>query len=964
MSTLRGLVDIRQQERRTTWAAFATLLAIMTGHTLLETARDALFLSKLPADRLPWMYLVIVVLALVLARVRRTATRGAIVWALVVGALITAGFWALIMRVGAKPWILYALYAWSGLFASWVMVQFWTLLGRAHTLTQAKRLYGFIGAGAVLGGVVGAVAARAALAFISPYAMLLASAAMFVLACAPVLATRIVPSNADELAAPSGGPVSAMTTGSRVLWNNKFARHVLGVVVISSAAVTVVDFLFKARLAAAYPDSQELASHLSNFYAVTNSVALVAQIVVGPWIFRAVGVQRALLLFPALLVGAAAGVLASGGAMVTAFILKGLDGTLRYSVHKTSVELLLVPVPDGTRERVKPIIELVGGRGGQALASIAILALVAISASGTLVLGAVVVVLAVLWLANVVRIRRHYLDVFRTTLRQGGLSGRTALPDLDIGALEVLFAGLNSSRDSEVLAALELLAEQHRERLIPALILYHPSREVVLRALELFTQHRRTDFVAIADRLNAHADRSVAAASLRARTAVLPDRKLLEERLADECPQVSATALVALMAHDWIDADDADGRTTVAIQTRSWQTAVEIARTVHDLAGHEMVTPAAGDRLDELLLTLGREASSFQDIACAPVDVARPDVGLPTASEVLSNAAAFRADEIAPDLRVSLEVARAMKTRKSKVFLPILIGMLSRHELRATARATIALVPDALAFIDEAMGRRDHPREVRVHLPRTMVLFQPEAAAAALMRHLRSEADGAVRYKVLRSLVRLRRDHPTLALETDDLRRAAEAALDHAEELRRWSSGLATLDSEPVVGRDRLRAGHRLLLDLIRDKERHSQQRLFLLFELLYEESFEEIERGLRSNRPKTRASCLELVENLVRPPLRTRVLSLIDDDAPTTTAPLGYEEVLREVLVAGGSTMRTLAEYRAMELGLDTAVLGRRPATPAIESLGHRLVERVRGLVTPDPSQILLPAGVDRAPG
>src|SRR5215510_13001350 len=150
MNTLR-LVDIRPEERRNTFAAFFTLLGITTGHTLLETARDALFLAKLPASRLPWMYLVIAAIAVFLARVGRHArvdSKAGIIVALGLGALLTAVFG---LQSSRSDLTLYALYAWTGLFASWVTVQIWTLLGRAYTITQAKRLYGLIGSGAVLG---------------------------------------------------------------------------------------------------------------------------------------------------------------------------------------------------------------------------------------------------------------------------------------------------------------------------------------------------------------------------------------------------------------------------------------------------------------------------------------------------------------------------------------------------------------------------------------------------------------------------------------------------------------------------------------------------------------------------------------------------------------------------------------------------------------------------------------------
>ena len=287
MTTLFGLIDVRPEERRNTFTAFATLLAITSGHTLLETARDALFLSKLPAAQLPWMYLVIAALTLVLARFRAADNKGVIVGVLLVGAAATSGFWFLTSDIGSPAVAklgLHGLYIWSGLFASWVMVQVWTLLGRVHTMTQAKRLYGFIGAGAVLGGVLGAFTARAALAFITPRAMLLTSAALFAVATVPVLAIRIMPASSDVLAPPEKPRAPAMMTGASLLWNNVFARRVLGIVMVATVTVTLTEFLFKSRIAAEYTDSHELAARLSTFYAVVNSIALVAQVIVGPWI--------------------------------------------------------------------------------------------------------------------------------------------------------------------------------------------------------------------------------------------------------------------------------------------------------------------------------------------------------------------------------------------------------------------------------------------------------------------------------------------------------------------------------------------------------------------------------------------------------------------------------------------------------------------------------------------------------
>ncbi len=963
MSTLRGLLDVRPEERRTTFAAFGALLAITTGHTLMETARDALFLTKLPAAQLPWMYLVIVVFALALAQLGRrgakTDSKAGVAIALVVAGAVTTGFYVLV-RGAASAMVLYALYVWSGLFASWVMVQLWTLLGRAHTMTQAKRLYGFIGAGAVLGGVVGAVLARAVVAMYSPRTALLFAAALFVVAAAPALAIRVPPASTDASSPapvdPDAAKRGSMTAGMSLLWNNAFARRVLTIVLVSTITVTLADFLFKSEVARAMPDARVLARYLSTFYAITNTLSLVAQLAIAPWVFRTFGVQRALFLFPVLVAAAAGGVLLSGGVLLASVALKLLDGTFRYSIHRTSTELLLVPVPDATRERIKPIVDLVGSRGGQAIASVGILVVMMLGAGNAATLGALVLALGTLWIALVVTIRRLYLDVFRDTLKAGGLTGKAELPELDLGALETLFAGLNSSLDIEVLASLELLAEQKRERLIPALILYHPSRDVVLRALEIFAARGRTDFVSIADRLDGHPDREVAAAALRARTTVAPDKALLEKRLAGPCSQVAATALVALMARGWIVDRDAETRVEEAIATRSWRTAAELARAIRDVGTAASIDATNGERFDTLLVRLADEAHRF-------VDASRGD----PAEHTSATPGIIGGTEQPLDVRIRLEVARAMASRRSARFLPVLVAMLGRHELRAAARAAIVEIPGALDALAEALHDPEVAHDVRTHLPRTIAMFEPSAAAKILLPQLLVERDGAVRFKVLRALVKMRRANPSLSLDSAVLLRAAESTLDHAAELRRWGGALAGGSDEPpasLVSADPLRAAHHLLVDLVRDKETHATQRLFLVLELLHGNDFEDIARGLRSRDPKRRASSLELVENLVRPPLRQRVLALMGDDAAASAAPpMAYEEAILEILARGGSTMRAIAEYRSVELGLDTsAITGRRSAAPGpldANAASKRLFDKARDLFAPD----VPPRGATRAP-
>ena len=52
-----------------------TLFLLLAAHGMSETARDALFLSKLPVNQLPWMYLLVALASILAARADRKSTR-------------------------------------------------------------------------------------------------------------------------------------------------------------------------------------------------------------------------------------------------------------------------------------------------------------------------------------------------------------------------------------------------------------------------------------------------------------------------------------------------------------------------------------------------------------------------------------------------------------------------------------------------------------------------------------------------------------------------------------------------------------------------------------------------------------------------------------------------------------------------------------------------------------------------
>jgi hypothetical protein len=922
------LADIRPEERRGAGAAFVTMLGTLAGHTLLETARDALFLARLPPSQLPWAYLAIALLAVAISQgpwrpTGRGVGRYGISLVLVATGAVTLGFW--LLSAWQSAWALRALYVWTGLVGTLTGLQFWIVMGELYTVTQAKRLYKLIGTGSLLGAVLGAGAAREIASRLGPEPLVLAAALTLVATgVGPALLVRR-PSRMLR-AGRSSSLGSSLRDSVVLLRSQPYLRNLAGLVLAGTVALTLTDYIFKSYVAQNVP-AEQLGPFFALVYGVLNLLALLSQVFLVGALLRTLGLHRSLWVLPALLFLGAAGV-ALGVGVAAALFLKGADGTLRHSLHRTTTELLFVPLPDGLRSRAKPFIDVVGQRGGQALASLFILTELGLG-RGNAVLSLVLAGLALLWIVLAAEMRGNYLDLFRAALREGAIRDSRELPEVDLNSLEALFAALNSSDDTEVIGAMEYLADQERTRLIPALILYHPSRPVALRAFELFEKSGREDFLPIADRLLDHDDGEIRAAALRARTTIRPDEAVLRAAQSDPSPLVRSTALVGLIAGGWQDASLVAG--------------------LGGPAGTGTVEACVAPQSEERpLRELVRSGASVEGcIALARAVRRQPS---PVFRDVLLHMA-DSADE-----QLQREVAWAMAAAPIAEFLPALLQMLGTRGVRGAARAALVAQGDAgLELLGQALVDERLPLEIRRHLPRTIALFPPQAAVALLESRVREEPDGAVRFKLISALGRLVTDHPGLALDQQVLDDATADSLVAAFRMIDWR---LTLQHGARDDPRRATGGHDLLVTLLRDKERQVLERIFRFLDLrLRDEDLKRIYRGLRSTSPKVRANSRELLENLLPERWRPQVLALVDDGSDgqklALAAPfylprrLDYESLLATLLEEQSETIRSITAHHVGELGL----VSLRPRLEGLESAGSgfflsRVVQRTLRLL------------------
>ncbi len=871
---LRNIANIRPDERRDTWVAFAILFGLIASHSMLETARDALFLAKVPASQLPWVYLAIAGLSLFVTSIQsklaeKLTGRAALSIRIAFAGLITLVFWV----VGGSQGIagVYALYIWSGVLTMLVLVHFWTMLGDLFNVTQAKRIYAIIGSGSVLGAIVGSAAAGALTRVLEPEMLLLAAGG-------GLLLTAILPAflrSTKHYEQKKSHASASLLEAAAYVARRPYARQVAMLMIISAITVTIADYLFKSAVAAHVPP-EELGSFFAVAYLVFNVASLVIQLTALTWIVRRFDISLALAGLPILLLGGGAIFLASAS-LAAALIIKGADGSLRYSLHRTATELLFVPMSDSARRRVKAFIDIVGQRGGQALASILILSAAA-AGLGSRTYAIALIVCAGTWISVAIGLRPYYLDLFRRRLDRD-VSGGSEFPELDLASLETLIATLDSPDENAVAAALRMIEREKKVRLIPTLILYHPSNLVLLRALDIFGRAGRTSALPLVQRLvKKHDSPEIRSAAVASAAALSAGEQFLRMRLSlEESADVRAVIMVNLIASGAIVGSDARDSLDSIIRSGTAGAQVALAQAISRQQGPD-----------------------FCDVL---IQLSSSEIG-----------------------EVRAASARAMGHLQHPETLPALVQLLTSEESRNLARQSLLQMGlRGLEALASALRDRDAPRHVRWQLPESIGAFRGDDAADVLLSNLPDEFDGMVRYRSIRVLERIIAAQPMLRLDRLTLHNAIEATVGRCY---RYLDRRLSLEKGTGENSARQTPGCVLLLKMLADKETHAFDRLFRLLNLAHpKDGFLKIYRSLRSNRATARVGSLELIENLIKPPLRAAVVGLVDDipDEERLTRAgqyhkplnLSYDDLLAAMIRSSSADVRDITVFHIGELRL-----------------------------------------------
>ena len=838
------IFNLQRGDGRRGTLLFAYLFLIITCYTLGKTARDALFLSVFKASKLPYADMAIafsvgVVISVYVTIARRTKLRNLMVGSLLLFAAVQCGFWYLAKFRPELTWQYPVFYIWVGIVGVLAPTQVWTLANFLLTTREAKRVFGLVGAGGIAGWVVSGLLAErlAKTRGLGTESLLLAMAIALVGCAALVVALwREKDKSLEAGARPHALPESKSLRESLALvFSSPYLISIASLITFSSLATCFAGWQFKAIAKTAYPDKNALTAFFGQFNFWAALACLAIQLLLTSRFLRGFGLGPGLLVVPLALFGGELAVLGLG-TLAAAILLKGSDSVLRYSIDKSSVELLYLPISPEVKLQAKSAIDTVVWRLGDGLAGFTL----AIFTDGLhwspQKVSFVNFLFIVGWIGAAIMARRRYLDTLLQSIRGRRLDAERHLtPVLDRSTADILVNQLASSDTKEVLYALEVFGVSQSPATHPGVrdLLGHEEPAVRRRALETLD----------------------AAGDLWA----LPR---VEEMLADPEVEVRSAALLFLAHHTRIDP-------LTRIQELDAFHDVSVVSGIVSFLMHS----GGRENLPEARLLMDRMIGSRGEAGKGARLEAASLIGM-LGDEFDSQLDALLADEEPEVVRAAVRVAGKLGKRRAA---PKLIELLSDARVRdEAADALVAMGDRVLGALRDQLTDGDVPLAGRLEIPVVLARIGNQGAANALAEHL-LESDSELRFRTICALNDLRPAHSKVVIDPARLR----AALGFEMMLHCRTNQILS-----VAGRtEESRPGGAQPTEVMRRLHASSDREIESIFRILSllhpGTDFRSAHHGLRSSDPTARDHALEFLELTLERDLQKTLVSLLDPTTP-----------------------------------------------------------------------------------
>jgi len=295
-------------------------------------------------------------------------------------------------------------YLFGDLFNTLMVPTFFAFLNDSVTGDQAKRLYGLVGFGGVVGGAFGSITLAALISRISTnvWMLVLVGVTLAIMILAFAASRKIPAANIRETTSskPEADkkPGNAALEGAKLVFRSRYLMAIVAIVGLYEMVSTMMDFQFSASVEH-FVASNSIGEHFSRVFAITNVSAMVVQLVFTSFVMTRFGVGIALLVLPIAALGGSTGFFLFP-ALWTGSFLNTADNAFSYSINQSAKEALYVPTTRDEKYKAKAFIDMFVQRFAKSIAVGISLAMTVFFASFSTIrwLSLVVAAILVVWI--------------------------------------------------------------------------------------------------------------------------------------------------------------------------------------------------------------------------------------------------------------------------------------------------------------------------------------------------------------------------------------------------------------------------------------------------------------------------------------------------------------------------------------------------------------------------------------
>ena len=378
-----GLIDLRGQRAKPLIMALFFFLAMATFWALKPMKRGMLVsyhrehqlqiagahLGGAQAEQLAKVANVVAALMLALVfsyLTRRLSPRSVVAICCSLFVLAFLCFIGLLRNPGIRT--VWSFYIFGDMFNTLMVTLSWALMNDSVEANEAKRLYGAVGLGGVVGGTLGATLVFSSVGTLGRGNVLLlcvvATAIMGVIGYYYARMTEsrrrklIHSTNEFEYArAESATPGLSVFKGLRLLASSRYLLTICLLVIFYEVASNIVDFQLSTTVEQHVAGGLERDRLFGLIGQVQGVVSILVQVFLTSFVMRKLGVGAALMVLPGALLFGSVGFLLLPTVSVAA-LMSVIDNSMNYSINQSAKEVLYVPTTAEEKFQAKAFIDM------------------------------------------------------------------------------------------------------------------------------------------------------------------------------------------------------------------------------------------------------------------------------------------------------------------------------------------------------------------------------------------------------------------------------------------------------------------------------------------------------------------------------------------------------------------------------------------------------------------------------